>query len=82
MGPLLAKAKRAPEQSHVILAEGRVAIVSSETPTADGPRGTPSRAAAAQSGRHDNDPEVGSWVMVNVQGKMQRDFDENLSLAK
>lgn len=59
MEALLAEVNRALEAAHVILAEGRIAIVDATV------------VEAAQSRISTADPEAGSRVKVNVKGKMQ-----------
>jgi len=59
MEPLLAEVRRALEEAHVILAEGRIAIVDATV------------VEAAQSRISTADPEAGSRVKINVKGKMQ-----------
>ena len=59
MEPLLAEVNRALEESHVILAEGRIAIVDATV------------VEAAQSRISTADPEAGNRVKVNVKGRMQ-----------
>jgi transposase, IS5 family len=59
MTPLLEEVTRALSEAHVILAEGRVAIVDATV------------VEAAQSRISTADPEAGSRVKVNVKGKMQ-----------
>jgi IS5 family transposase len=59
MEPLLAEVRRALQKAHVILAEGRIAIVDATV------------VEAAQSRISTADPEAGSRVKINVKGKMQ-----------
>ena len=59
MEPLLEEVRRALEQRHVILAEGRIAIVDATV------------VEAAQSRISTADPEAGSSVKVSVKGRMQ-----------
>jgi IS5 family transposase len=59
IGPLLDEVKRALEAAHVILAEGRIAIVDATV------------VEAAQSRISTADPEAGSRVKVNAKGKVQ-----------
>jgi transposase, IS5 family len=59
MEPLLAEVCRALEEAHVVLAEGRIAIVDATV------------VEAAQSGPRHAAPEAGSRVKISVKGKMQ-----------
>lgn len=71
MALLLDEVRRALEEAHVVLAEGRVSIVDGEGPNAMRSREGLNVVEAAQSKIGTADPEAGSRVKVNVKGRMQ-----------